>query len=80
MKEYKVVPCQGKIVAESEAVVNTQIGALAGVIAQELVGGWELVTAMPIVVATTKKRFKGKELPYNALVFARELIKDEDDI
>ena len=80
MKEYKVVPCQGKIVAKDEVGVNVQIGSLASVIAQEIVGGWELVAAMPIVVATTKKRFKGRELPYNALVFARELIKDEDGI
>ena len=80
MKEYKVVPCRGKIVAYNEVSVNTQIGSLASVIAQEIVGGWELVTAMPIVVATTKDRFKGRELPYNALVFAREIIKDEDGI
>ena len=77
MKEYKVVPCQGKIVGRSESA-SKQIIALGDIIAHESIGGWQLLAAMPIVVASSKRRFKGTETPYNALVFARDIIKDEE--
>ena len=77
MKEYKVVPCQGKIVAKKSASVQKEMMVYANVIAQESVGGWYLVSSMPVVVASSKRRFRGKELPYNVLVFAREKIEEE---
>ena len=77
MKEFKVVPCQGRVVAKTETEAGRQIASLYSVIAQESIGGWELLTAMPIVVSTTKKRFRGVETPYNALVFQREIIEEE---
>jgi hypothetical protein len=79
MKEFKVVPCQARVIAKSEVEAGKQISALNSVIAQESIGGWELITAMPIKVADTKKRFKGVETLYNALVFAREIVEDEND-
>ncbi|MBE5741874.1 MAG: hypothetical protein E7360_00950 [Clostridiales bacterium] len=78
MKEFKVVPCQGRVVAKTGVEASKQISALASIVTQESIGGWELISAMPIVVASSKKRFRGTETPYNALVFAREVIKEED--
>ena len=72
MKEYKVVPCPGKIVAKKSSEVQNEMSVYANVIAQETVGGWELVSSSPVVVATSKRRLKGKEIPYIVFVFARE--------
>lgn len=77
MKEYKVVPCQGRIVAKNSASIQKEMLVFANVIAQETVGGWHLVSSMPVVVASSKRRFRGTELPYNVLVFAREKIEEE---
>lgn len=77
MKEFKVVPCQGRVVANTIEDAGKQISSLSSVIAQESVAGWELVSTMPIVVSTNKKRSKGVDMPYNALVFAREVIVEE---
>ena len=77
MKDYKVVPCQGKIVAKKSADVQREMVVYANVIAQETVGGWYLVATMPVTVATTKKRFKGSEVPYNVLIFARDKAEEE---
>ena len=78
MKEYKVVPCQGRIVAKKSADIQREMLVYANVIAQETVGGWYLVSSMPVTVATSKKRFKGTDLPYNVLVFARDKAEDEN--
>jgi hypothetical protein len=78
MKEYKVVPCQGRIVAKNSDEVQQEMLVYANVIAQESVGGWYLVSTMPVTVATSKKRFKGTDLPYNVLVFARDKAEDEN--
>ena len=77
MKEYKVVPCQGRIVAKNNEAVQKEMAVYANVIAQETIGGWYLVSTMPVTVLTSKRRFKGSEVPYNVLVFARDK-KDED--
>ena len=77
MKEYKVVPCQGKIVAKKSSDVQREMVVYANIIAQETIGGWYLVSSMPVTVATTKRRFKGSELPYNVLVFARDKADEE---
>ncbi|MBR2385033.1 MAG: hypothetical protein IKA99_05470 [Clostridia bacterium] len=77
MKEYKVVPCQGKIVAKKSADIQREMLVYANVIAQETVGGWYLVSSMPVTVASSKKRFRGTELPYNVLVFARDKAEEE---
>ena len=77
MKEYKVVPCQGKVVASNDIDASKQISALANVIVQESIGGWELLATMPIVVSSSKKAIGSKEYPYNALIFAREVISDD---
>ena len=76
MKEYKVVPCQGKIVAKNSEDVQKEMIVYANIIAQESIGGWYLVSTMPVTVATTKKRFKGTEMPYNVLVFARDRVEE----
>ena len=76
MKEYKVVPCQGRIVAKNNEAVQKEMVVYANIIAQESVGGWYLVSTMPVTVATTKKRFKGTDMPYNVLVFARDRIEE----
>ena len=78
MKEYKVVPCQGRIVAKKSEDIQREMLVYANVIAQETVGGWYLVSSMPVTVATSKKRFKGTDLPYNVLVFARDKAEDEN--
>ena len=77
MKEYKVVPCQGRIVAKNSDEVQQEMLVYANVIAQESIGGWYLVSTMPVTVATTKKRFRGIEMPYNVLVFARDRIDEK---
>ena len=77
MKEFKVVPCQGRVVAKTEAEASKQISALASIVNQEAIGGWELISAMPVIVSSTKRRFRGTDTPYNALVFAREVVKEE---
>ena len=74
MRIYKVVPAQGRVVVKDASEASEKIGALSNVIIQESVGGWELVTAMPVNVS----RLKGKkyvEEPYNALIFAKEVLK-----
>ena len=77
MKEYKVVPCQGRIVAKNNEEVQKEMAIYANIIAQESVGGWELVSSMPVTVATTKKRFRGTNMPYNVLVFVRDRFEGE---
>ena len=73
MKEYKVVPCPARVVAKKETAAGKEIAEFANIIAQECIGGWELVGVMPITVSTSKKRFKGANTPYNALVFKRDV-------
>ena len=48
MKEYKVVPCQGRIVAKKSEDIQREMLVYANVIAQETVGGWYLVSSMPV--------------------------------
>lgn len=76
MKEYKVVPCQGKVVANNDIDASKQISALVEIIVQETYAGWQLVSTMPVIVSSSKKS-DGKEHPYNALIFAREVIGDD---
>ena len=77
MKEYKVVPCQGRIVAKSSEEIQKEMMVYANIIAQETIGGWYLVSTMPVTVASTKKRDGGTDLPYNVLVFARDTIEED---
>ena len=76
MKEDKVVPCQGKVVANNDIEASKQIAALANVIVQETVGGWQLVSTMPVLVSNSKKSVGSTEHPYNALIFARDILDD----
>ena len=84
MKEYKVVPCPARVVAKNETIAGKEIADFADTIAQECIGDWELVGVMPITVSTSKKRLKGANTLYNALVFKREvsevLPEAEDDV
>ena len=66
----------GKIVAKNSEDVQKEMIVYANIIAQESIGGWYLVSTMPVTVATTKKRFKGSEMPYNVLVFARDRVEE----
>ena len=59
------------------SMMNSSLAGYANIIAQESVGGWALVTSMPVTVATTKKRFKGTDMPYNVLVFERERYEED---
>ena len=73
MKEYKVVPFPARVVAKNEIVAGREISEFADVISQECLGGWELIGTMPITVSSSKRRFKGSNTPYNALIFTREV-------
>ena len=78
MKIYKVVPLPGKVVVKPKDSMTSAFNYLAEMIAQESVGGWELVSSMPINVVTKKRRLRTLEENYNALVFAKEA--SEEDI
>ena len=78
MKEYKIVPCQGQIVAKKGCDVQKEMSVFANIIAQELVGGWTLISTMPVSVASSKKRLKGSITPYNVFVFSRDKAEDEE--
>lgn len=77
MKEYKVVPCHGRVVAKPKAELADAFNAFAEIIAQESLGGWELVTVMPVSVVTKKGRTDAAEEPYNALVFTRNVEEEK---
>lgn len=76
MKMYKVVPCQGRVVGKDIDDAINEISSLSNVILREAVGGWELIAVMPISVCNDKCGFKAVEEPYNALIFARDEIKE----
>ena len=80
MKEYKVVPCPARVVARTEMAAGREISELASIIAQESVGGWIFMSAMPITVSTSKRRFRGNNIPYNALVFARDVAETPEEL
>ena len=72
MKMYKVVPCPGRLVINKGETVNNALKGFEDVVAQETLGGWELVTAMPVAAVTKIKRRRSVEEPYNILIFSRE--------
>ena len=76
MKVYKVVPCQGRVVGKNVDEALEAVPSLANVILREAVGGWELIASMPITVCNNKRGKKAIEEPYNALVFARDELKE----
>ncbi|HBF86139.1 MAG TPA: hypothetical protein DDW54_00510 [Clostridiales bacterium] len=75
MRIYKVIPAPGRVVVKDESEAAEKIGSMANVIVQESVGGWELVTAMPVNVSRQKGK-KYIEEPYNALVFVKDVLKE----
>lgn len=77
MRIYKVVPCPGRVVGRDEEDIARQIGGFSNIIIQESVGGWELVTSMPVAVTKNGGKKGYVDEPYNALVFAKEVIKEE---
>ncbi|MBR1868381.1 MAG: hypothetical protein IJ800_07425 [Clostridia bacterium] len=77
MKIYKVVPLPGKVVVKPKDSMTSAFNYLAEMIAQESVGGWELVSSMPINVVTKKRRLRTLEEDYNALIFAKEASEEE---
>lgn len=79
MKNYKVVPCQGKIIGKTIDDAVNAIPSLASIITQESVGGWQLVSVMPVTACNKKRGLKAIQEPYNALIFAREEIADIPD-
>ena len=76
MREYKVVPCQGRVIVKPKEDLGSAFNAFAETVAQEALGGWELVSEMPVSVVTKKARMKTEEEPYNALIFSR--LTEED--
>lgn len=76
MKMYKVVPCQSRVVGNDIDDAIGQVSSLSNVILREAVGGWELIATMPILVCNSKRGAKEIEEPYNALIFARDEIKE----
>lgn len=76
MKMYKVVPCQSRVVANDLDEAASRVSSLSNVILREAVGGWELIATMPVLVCNNKCGAKAVEEPYNALIFARDEIKE----
>ena len=72
MKTYKVVPCPGRIVARPKENLSGAYASFAQIVEQESLGGWELVTAIPVVAVTKIKRLSSLDEPYNVLIFAKE--------
>ena len=56
MKEYKVIPCPGRIIIEKKGTALTGLNIYKEIIDQETIGGWELVTSM-----TSEAVVKGKK-------------------
>ena len=61
MREYKVVPCQGRVIVKPKEDLGSAFNAFAETVAQEALGGWELVSVMPVSVVTKKARMKTEE-------------------
>ena len=78
MKTYKVVPCPSRIVARPKENLSGAYASFAQIVEQESLGGWELVTAMPVSVETKKSRLRTIEEQYNLLVFAKDVDKAEE--
>ena len=74
MRVYKVVPVPGRIVGKTAGEAVAKIEGLSNTIIRESVGGWELIGTMPIYVSTSNGAGVGE--PYNAMIFAREQLKE----
>lgn len=79
MKIYKVVPCQGRIVVKPNEKLDASFIAINDVITQETMGGWELVSVMPITVALKKNRKRTYDEPYNALIFSKDAAEQKTE-
>ena len=77
MKLFKVVPCQGQLLAKKDKGVADIFEDIGHIISAESLGGWELLTCIPVNVLGDKK---GKvNVPYNALVFCKESDGQENE-
>ena len=74
MKIYKFVPCPGRVVGKNTVEAVAKIEDFSKILQRECVGGWELLTIMPIVV-NAKVGKNAIDEPYNAFV----LVKEDDD-
>lgn len=72
MKIYKAVPCPGRMVIKKNESLAKSLQSFSDIVCQESLGGWELVTAIPVVAVTKIKRLSSLDEPYNVLIFAKE--------
>ena len=72
MKIYKAIPAPGRMVIKKNESLAKSLQTFADIVAQESLGGWELVGTLPVVAVTKVKRLTSSEEPYNVLVFAKE--------
>ena len=74
MKIYKFIPCPGRVVGKNTAEAVAEIENFSKILQRECVGGWELLTVMPVVVNAKTGKHAIDE-PYNAFI----LVREEDD-
>ena len=72
MKIYKAIPSPGRMVVKKNESLAKSLQSFADIVAQESLGGWELVASLPVVAVTKIKRLSSVEEPYNVLIFAKE--------
>ena len=72
MKIYKAVPCPGRMVVKKNENLSKALQTFSDIVSQESLGGWELVSSIPVVTVTKLKRLSSVEEPYNVLIFAKE--------
>ena len=76
MKIYKVVPASRVVVKPKEVLTNT-FTDINNIITMESLGGWELVSSMPVTVVEKKNAKNTFEEVYNLLVFAKDKVEEE---
>lgn len=72
MKIYKVIPVPGRMVLGKKEKPDAVLHQFEDTISKESLGGWELVTSIPVTSVTKIKRLRSTEEPYNLLVFSKE--------
>lgn len=77
MKIYKVVPAPSRVVVKPKEVLTNTFTDINNIITMESLGGWELVSSMPVTVVEKKNAKNTFEEVYNLLVFAKDKVEEE---